>query len=239
MLTRVFRLQIFNAQTLGVKFASCACAVGSGLPVGPEGPMIHIGAMLGAMQMRCMLHVNRHRCLQALQTGRQARTSLTNPGHCLPALGIRYSDGAIAKVATVCSTDYAWRLDVDVFVQGGYPLGDKAAMVADVYLRTVATMDKLRETLRDEHSFLIQVGPVSTLTFYLWSAIANAVRMPPFSHQHPSPSCRSLEGVASTPVVGACSVFLTVEGRVAAHASRPNNRDNASWPQSSWRAPWS
>ena len=30
-------------------------------------------------------------------------------------------------------------------------------MVADVYLRTVATMDKLRETLRDEHSFLIQV----------------------------------------------------------------------------------
>ena len=31
-------------------------------------------------------------------------------------------------------------------------------MVADVYLRTVATMDKLRETLRDEHSFLIQVG---------------------------------------------------------------------------------
>ena len=43
-------------------------------------------------------------------------------------------------------------------LQGGYPLGDKAAMVADVYLRTVATMDKLRETLRDEHSFLIQVG---------------------------------------------------------------------------------
>jgi len=43
-------------------------------------------------------------------------------------------------------------------VQGGYPLGDKAAMVADVYLRTVATMDKLRETLRDEHSFLIQVS---------------------------------------------------------------------------------
>ena len=31
-------------------------------------------------------------------------------------------------------------------------------MVADVYLRTVATMDKLRETLRDEHSFLIQVS---------------------------------------------------------------------------------
>ncbi len=31
-----------------VKFISCAAAVGSGLPVGPEGPMIHIGAMVGA-----------------------------------------------------------------------------------------------------------------------------------------------------------------------------------------------
>ena len=46
---------------------------------------------------------------------------------------------------------------IAVRLQGGYPLGDKAALVADVYLRTVATMDKLRETLRDEHSFLIQV----------------------------------------------------------------------------------
>ena len=54
MLTGTYRLQIFNAQTLGVKFASCACAVGSGLPVGPEGPMIHIGAMLGALQRRCL-----------------------------------------------------------------------------------------------------------------------------------------------------------------------------------------
>lgn len=41
-------LQIFNVQTLLVKFASCATAVGSGLPVGPEGPMVHIGAMIGA-----------------------------------------------------------------------------------------------------------------------------------------------------------------------------------------------
>ena len=34
--------------------------------------------------------------------------------------------------------------------------------MADVYLRTVATMDKLRETLRDEHSFLIQVLRIGT-----------------------------------------------------------------------------
>ena len=40
--------QVFNVITLLVKFASCALAVGSGLPVGPEGPMVHIGAMVGA-----------------------------------------------------------------------------------------------------------------------------------------------------------------------------------------------
>ena len=37
---------IFNLRTLLVKFASCACAVGCGLPVGPEGPMIHMGALV-------------------------------------------------------------------------------------------------------------------------------------------------------------------------------------------------
>ncbi len=41
-------VQVFNVQTLIVKFCSCVLAVGSGLPVGPEGPMVHIGAMIGA-----------------------------------------------------------------------------------------------------------------------------------------------------------------------------------------------
>ncbi len=39
---------IFNLRTLAVKFLSCAGAVGSGMPVGPEGPMIHMGALVGA-----------------------------------------------------------------------------------------------------------------------------------------------------------------------------------------------
>ncbi|XP_071784612.1 chloride channel protein C-like isoform X1 [Asterias amurensis] len=39
---------IFNVKTLAVKFVSCICAVASGLPVGPEGPMIHMGSLIGA-----------------------------------------------------------------------------------------------------------------------------------------------------------------------------------------------
>ncbi|XP_074627638.1 chloride channel protein C-like [Acropora palmata] len=39
---------IFNFQTMVVKFFSCVCAVGAGLPIGPEGPMIHLGSLVGA-----------------------------------------------------------------------------------------------------------------------------------------------------------------------------------------------
>lgn len=34
---------IFNLKTLAVKFVSCVLAVSSGMPVGPEGPMVHLG----------------------------------------------------------------------------------------------------------------------------------------------------------------------------------------------------
>ena len=34
---------IFNIKTMVVKFLSCVSCVGCGLPVGPEGPMIHLG----------------------------------------------------------------------------------------------------------------------------------------------------------------------------------------------------
>ncbi|XP_052816934.1 chloride channel protein C-like isoform X2 [Mya arenaria] len=39
---------IFNIKTMVVKFLSCVACVGCGLPVGPEGPMIHLGALIGA-----------------------------------------------------------------------------------------------------------------------------------------------------------------------------------------------
>ncbi|CBY13398.1 unnamed protein product [Oikopleura dioica] len=39
---------IYNVRTLLAKFASCAFAVSAGLFAGPEGPMIHIGALVGA-----------------------------------------------------------------------------------------------------------------------------------------------------------------------------------------------
>ncbi|XP_076814080.1 chloride channel protein C-like [Clavelina lepadiformis] len=39
---------IFNIRTMVVKFVSCVFSVGSGMPVGPEGPMIHLGGLIGA-----------------------------------------------------------------------------------------------------------------------------------------------------------------------------------------------
>ena len=45
--------KVFNVFTLVVKFFSCALAVASGLPVGPEGPLIHIGAALGSSLSQC------------------------------------------------------------------------------------------------------------------------------------------------------------------------------------------
>ena len=40
--------RVFDLRTFLVKFVSTMCAVASGLPVGPEGPMIHLGATIAA-----------------------------------------------------------------------------------------------------------------------------------------------------------------------------------------------
>jgi len=39
---------IFNLPAFLVKFLSCSLAVAAGMPIGPEGPMIHLGAIVGA-----------------------------------------------------------------------------------------------------------------------------------------------------------------------------------------------
>lgn len=39
----------FSLSVVYAKFASCGLAVGSGLPVGPEGPMIHMGSIIGSL----------------------------------------------------------------------------------------------------------------------------------------------------------------------------------------------
>ena len=46
-LNGTFQGKIFQMRTLIVKYLACLLAVGSGLPAGPEAPMIHLGAMVG------------------------------------------------------------------------------------------------------------------------------------------------------------------------------------------------
>jgi len=45
----LYAAQMFEWKTTAIKFISCACCVGAGLPVGPEGPMIFLGATLGGL----------------------------------------------------------------------------------------------------------------------------------------------------------------------------------------------
>ena len=42
------------------KFSSCALAVGSGIPAGPEGPMIHMGSILGSLVSQGQLFIGPH-----------------------------------------------------------------------------------------------------------------------------------------------------------------------------------
>ena len=51
--TTLLYLQILNIRTFIVKFLSAATAVGSGLPVGPEGPMIHMVRPWGLWVLMC------------------------------------------------------------------------------------------------------------------------------------------------------------------------------------------
>ena len=48
-LNGTFQAKIFAGPALIVKYVACLMSVGSGLPAGPEAPMIHLGAMVGRM----------------------------------------------------------------------------------------------------------------------------------------------------------------------------------------------
>lgn len=40
---------LLRFETLVTKFVGTVCAVGAGLPMGPEGPMVHIGACVASV----------------------------------------------------------------------------------------------------------------------------------------------------------------------------------------------
>ncbi|KAI8746592.1 chloride channel protein C [Biomphalaria glabrata] len=50
---------IFSVRTLIAKFLSCVTAIGCGMPIGPEGPMIHMGAIIGAGLSQLSGHLNK------------------------------------------------------------------------------------------------------------------------------------------------------------------------------------
>lgn len=65
----------------------------------------------------------------------------------------------VACLSSVCSSvrsGLAPNKQLAHFAQASLPGGERHAAVGTEYLQSVATMDKLRETLRDEHSFLVQ-----------------------------------------------------------------------------------
>ena len=50
----------FSLKVVLAKFSSCALAVGSGIPAGPEGPMIHMGSILGSLVSQGQLFIGPH-----------------------------------------------------------------------------------------------------------------------------------------------------------------------------------
>ena len=50
----------FSLRVVLAKFTSCVLAVGSGIPAGPEGPMIHMGSILGSLVSQGQLFIGPH-----------------------------------------------------------------------------------------------------------------------------------------------------------------------------------
>ena len=82
----------FNLRTGLCKFVSCAFAVASGLAAGPEGPMIHLGAILGrglSQTESSALGLNFPRAFPALRNSKDLRDHV--------AVGAARGDGAAAE----------------------------------------------------------------------------------------------------------------------------------------------
>ena len=88
--------RVFEWRTAAVKFVSAALCVGSGLPVGPEGPIIFLGAAIGGLMSQGTGFLRRSRILRRLWPFGRFRNSKDKRDFCTAgcAAGVAAAFGA-------------------------------------------------------------------------------------------------------------------------------------------------